>query len=301
VSQIPSFNTTLAEPLIEACSEGRFKDVVSLLESGADPNSTVEEMGRYGARKVYPMTATFRVLARGDALPKLAQKQSERIIHALVQAGAQMRQVDREVLLHAVRMGMPDMIVYLVGRGARVHRYGHELMEMAILNHRSECIVALKSLGIDPNVRDQWGSTTFLDLCSGALKFAPIEQNLHLEDPVAWFRKRFSALFQLGVQINSTDGVGATALMRSIVAQQDPIMHALLDEGASLQPTMRNGVNALHLAAASGSLSRVKRILRNIADRSQIERMRALSLQPDIKAHLAQLLSQHWTRSGTAD
>jgi hypothetical protein len=294
VSETNTFNTTLAEPLIEACSEGRFKDVVSLLESGADPNAGVEEMGRHGVRKVFPMTATFRILARGDALPKLAQKQAERIIHKLVDAGARMRQVEREVLLHSVRMGMPDMITYLATNGARVHRFGHELMEMAILHHKLDCAARLKAMGIDPNVRDQWGSTTFLDLCSGSLKFHMIDAQAFKADPLRWFRNRLGELFELGVQINSVDAVGATALMRSIVAQQDVITRALLEEGASLQPAMRNGVNALHLAAASGSLDRLKRILRNVADRSQIERMRVTRLQPDIKAHLAHVLAQPW-------
>lgn len=292
MSEINSFNTALVEPLIDACSQGRFKNVVALLGSGADPNASVDEMGRHGIRKVYPMTATFRIIARGDALPKLAQRQSERIIHALIGAGARMRQVEREVLLHSVRMGMPEMIDHLVLNGARAHRYGHELMEMAILHHKIDCAVKLKSLGVDPNIRDQWGSSTFLDLCSGALKFQMIDPESFKEDPLNWFRSRLCGLFELGVQINCIDAVGATALMRSIVAKQDVIMRSLLEEGASLQPTMRNGVNAVHLAVASGSLDRLKRILRNVSDRNQIDRMNVVKIHSDVKAHLAYILSQ---------
>lgn len=294
MSEAASFNTVLSEPLIEACSRGRFKDVVSLLDAGADPNSAIEEMGRNGLRKVYPISATFRVLARGDALPRLALRQSERIIQALVNSGARLRLVEREVLLHSVRMGMPDMISKLVEHGARVQRYAHELMEMAILQNKLDCANRLKALGVEPNVRDQWGSTTFLDLCSGKLGWGLAASSTSQADSVDRLRERLRALFELGVDMNITDKVGATALMRSIVEGQDAAMRALLEEGASLEPAMCNGVNALHLAAGSGSLERLKLILKHVTDRGQIERIRVLRLQPDVKAHLTQTLHEHW-------
>lgn len=292
MTETKAFNTTLAEPLIEACSEGRFKDVVSLLESGADPNLGVEEVGKNGVRQVYPITATFRVLARGDSLPKMAQRQAERIVDALVQAGAKIRQVEREALIHAVRLGMPEMISFLTDHGARLHRHGHELMEIAILQNKLECAHRLKSLGIDPNVQDQWGCTSFLDICAGKLKLDLVEPALHDADPLRWYRNRMGELFALGVKINNTDRAGATALMRAIVCRQEVIVRALLEEGSSLQPVMRNGVGALHLAASSGSLECFKRVARHASDRSQIERMSAAGLPADVQAHLAFLRSQ---------
>lgn len=286
------FNTSLAEPLNEACSEGRFKDVVSFLESGADPNLGVKEMSKNGMRQVYPITATFRLLARGDSLPKLAQRQAERIVSALVRAGAKIQQVEREALIHAVRLGMPEMISFLAGHGARLHRHGHELMELAILQNKLECAHRLKALGIDPNVQDSWGCTSFLDICAGKLQLGLVEPELHTADPLKWYRNRMGELFALGVKINNTDRAGATALMRAIVCRQDVIVQALLEEGSSLQPVMRNGVGALHLAASSGSLECFKRVARHLADRSQIDRMSATGLQADVQAYLAFLRNQ---------
>lgn len=278
------------EALIEACSSGRLKDVEALLASGADPTKGVDERGRHGLRKVFPLTATFRVVARGDALPRVAHRQVERIISALITAGATVLNVDREVLLYAVRLGMPDMLTFLFDKGARVLKFGHELMETSILHHKMECAKRLKLLGVDPNVRDQWGSTTFLDICSGMLRLRMEEPAPYQEDPVHWYRQRMTELFALGVKINNTDHSGVTALMRSIVSNQEVIMRALLQEGASLHPTMRNGVGALHLAAYSGSLLCFKDFVSHVEDREQIEKLKKFRLHPEITEYIDYLM-----------
>lgn len=287
-----AFNAALSEPLIEACAEGRLKEVSTLLKASADPNALVTEPGRQGMRKIYPLTATFRLFSKGDTLPRIIQRQCERIIETLLQAGARIRTVEREMLVHCVRMNNSEMLVFLVNHGARVQRFGHELMEVAILYHNLECAYQLKSLGIDPNIRDHWGSTTFLDICAGMLKLRPLQTELSPDELVQWLRARLGDLFDLGIQINSVDTIGATALMRAIVNRNDAMVRALLEEGASLQPIMRNGVNALHLAASCGSMEQFKKILRHVADKSQLERLGKLRLQPDIKAHLGSFLNQ---------
>lgn len=282
---IATLNTTLAEPLIEACSEGRFKDVAALLDSGADPNAGVEEMGRNGVRLVRPLTAIFRVVARGDTMPKIAQRQSHRIMQTLIEHGARIRIVEREVLIYAVRLGLPKTLQFLVEQGARAHRYAHELMENAILMHKLDCIDALASFGIDPNVRDQWGSTTFLDICAGNLRLevrAGVPQDL---------TQRLGQLIEHGIDIHATDRMGTTALMRAVVSQQDGLMQALLIHKASAAPTLRNGVCAVHLAALSGSINRIRLIMAHADVRKDLERLNVKRLQPDVKAFLA---AQPW-------
>lgn len=289
-----ALNTTLAEPLIEACSEGRFKDVAALLESGADPNVGVEELGRYGVRTVRPLTAIFRVMARADMLPKVAQHQVHRIITALIEAGARVRLADREMLIYAVRMGLPETLQFLVEHGARAHRFGHELMESAIVSRKLECIDVLAKLGIDPNVRDQWGSTTFLDVCFGNLSFDP--RPASVEEMTRLIRQ----LMDHGLDINVTDRLGTTALMRSIVGQQDTIMQALLACGARADLTLPNGVCAAHLAAHTGSVSRLRMLLGNEHVRKDLERLNVKRLQPDVKAFLAALMTQPWAGEAQA-
>ena len=293
-----TLNTTLAEPLIEACSEGRFKDVEALLQSGADPNAGVEEMGRHGVRTVRPLTATFRVLARGDAMPKVASRQAERIMLALIAAGARVRIVEREMLVYAVRMGLPETLNFLVEQGARVHRFGHELMECAMLFRRLDCVEALARLGIDPNVRDQWGSSTFLDICSGNLRLESTQ--LRGVEAATELAIRFQELFARGVDINVTDRLGSTPLMRAIVNHQDAAMMALLECGAEVDRALRNGVTAVHLAAASGSQDRLRRILAASEEsREHIERLSVKRLQPDVKAFLAAFLMEPWATGRT--
>lgn len=275
---------SLAEPLFNACIETNHKAVVALLAQGASPNLSHMLLRGGEQHGVAPLQAMLMAVSNADATPRMLRKQVVRIAKTLFEAGAQIGNLERNLLLNTVALDADELLDVLVARGARVQRrHGFELMSLAMANESTLMINALVRQSVNPNMRDAHFSTPFLDWCSGFLRSRRTVSTPAPRDPQI-LSKIIQQFMESGVDINLPDHLGATPLMRALVAGENEVAKALILAKANTELLLRNGVGALHLAAACGSQDFLRFLSTQEIPTSDLKRLRIKNMQPDVKS-----------------
>lgn len=283
---------SLAKPLFDACIDTDHKSVVAVLLQGANPNLKHLHVRDGEAFEIAPLQAMLMAVSNGDATPRMLRKQVVRIAKALFEAGAEFGNLEQDLLLSTVALDAEELLDFLVERGARVkRRHAFELMSLAMANESILMINALIKQNVNPNIRDAHFSTPFLDWCSGLLKSKSTVKNSFNKDceSISQLIGKFAAS---GVDIDLSDHLGATPLMRALVVGENEIAKALILSKANTEIFLRNGVGALHLAVVCGSQDFLRFLSRQEISMLDLNKLDVRNLQPDVKAIFQTLKSK---------
>lgn len=277
--------------LLTACYDGRQREIPILVAGGADPNMIFEDGAGISPRRITPLLAVMRVAARGDTTPKLARKQTLRLLKLLFDQGALPKLCDRELVLSAINLDAGEILSFLIETGgARIGRMARESMCVAMFGRRYEAFDTLRTYGLDPNIRDTWGSTPLLELASEHPRLLQDAEWVSRKHEDLWHFRQLLQLVRLGVDIDAGDRIGATPLMRALVAGLPGLARALVRAGANTQVMLRNGVSTLHLAAACGNQDFLRFLVANGASFQEFRRLKSKRLQPDMRSYIVSAL-----------
>lgn len=179
----------------------------------------------------------------------------------------------RSPLLLAIWSGHPEIMQYLVSKGANVNTPGtHHITPvlLAVFQNHVNIVKFLVAHGANINARDGSGNTPLMIAILQdplALIHYLVDQGAHLEDHGSDGLTPFMMAIRLGkvkdadyllsrgADINARDTDGLTALMRVSIQDERDLAKYLVAKGADLIATdLDNGNTALHWAASNGTL-----------------------------------------------
>lgn len=276
-------SAALCQRLVNACLEADVKAVLAALDDGADPNCVVPLSKGSLLENVVPLEAAALAISKGVATPKILRKQVTRICKLIMDAGGVFLETDteRKLLVASVLFESEDLLNLLVERGANLFKFCVDLFGFAFSNRSVSMVANLVSHGMNPNAKDAFKSTPFLDWCGGALDSKRTLSDSDLKESDAL--NVIAGFLKCGVDLNLPDGVGATPLMRALISGKEDVALALVSMKVDVLKTMRNGLNAFHLAAFCGRIEFLRSPL--VSDRlKDLFDLEVKNLQPDVRS-----------------
>ena len=277
----PPVPVSLGPALIAACLAADPKGVAALLAQGADPSFSCGA-SRADAALISstPLSAVSRAFGVADP-SRIAD-----VARLLLANGARLESTDQvDLAVGAVEHDCWQILDVLLSAGADLAPLAFGLMCIAIARQSVVMVAALRNRGIDPNVRDARGVTSIWAWCTGELDdLAPQSLATPDLDAVTDFVRR---LVECGVYVDAVDGVGATPLMRALVAKRTDVAKALIANGARTDVRLRSGVSALHLAAVCAGPEFLRFLAQREIPLRDLKRLAMDGLQPDVRASIA--------------
>lgn len=256
-----TIQSTGETPLVTCAHTGNSEAVKSLLSHGADPNVKESQQGH---------TPLMRAIAG---------KHSE-VTRILVGGGADVRARSTggfTALLFASQQGDIESARVLLSAGADIDETtpenGTALVVAAASGHEAFAIFLVEN-GADPNAADAYGVTAlhytvplgYAGIDSVSVIYRPYEvlpSNMpqlarvllsHKASPNAQIKKDFPPYSRSPYALQ-TSVVGATSFLLASAAADVEIMRILLEGGADPSLTLKDGSNALMLAAGVGRVN----------------------------------------------
>lgn len=276
---------SLEDGLTQACFLSQLKTAQAYLDQGANPNGQGKIVNGNGNEiaGLSPLKAALMACIQEDATPKMIKKQTARIVKLLLERGASTQENEREIVMHCARHNLAEVLDVLGQHGIRLRKYGFEVMGMCMYTGHVEVMKCLTEFNCSVNIQNDRGNRPFLDICSQTFGFGEKGFKNFKNDPVA-LSKLINSYVSVGLNLEATDKVGCTALMRSIATGNDVLTKALLMAGANPRAVLKNGVSATHIATACMNGLALREFLEMSGAYSDLLRMDALKLQPDVKA-----------------
>ncbi|KAL9037535.1 MAG: hypothetical protein Q9180_003663 [Flavoplaca navasiana] len=174
-----------------------------------------------------------------------------RSIKILLDYGANINSEDergRTALLTASRIGNLDLVHLLLDRGLdqdAQDQHGDTALHCAVLGSHKSCVLALLDHGADINSKDYRGTT--------ALHLASIYGDLHL----------LNVLLARGSNVDAKTRWGNTPLIMAAKSLHEHCILALIRHGADVNIQDVDGLSALHIASANGTLKPVAELAKH--------------------------------------
>lgn len=287
--QSPQQEDDLGERLLAACKDGKIKDVTRLLQMGCNPNYSSAQNRIDQQIPTTPILAAATYPISGDGTRKMMFKQAGRIIDELLKAGGRLGDVAIPYLDVVSGSGNIDGVNLAAEQGVDVHKLGYVCMASAMRSADDAMISHLVGMGIPINIRDKWLSTPFMNICAGNITFRR-DEKLSSRKKIPWLVAKISCLKASGVDLDEKDSVGATPLIRAISTENWAVAEALILCGADSDVKLRNGVGATHLITRYGSRDFICFYLKQKKPFADLEHMKLLKIQPDIRSIIATFL-----------
>ncbi|KAL5012000.1 hypothetical protein ScPMuIL_010551 [Solemya velum] len=200
--------------------EGDLEKVIFMLDEGLDPNEKVEE---------YDDQTALHAAAINGSLS---------VVHILVQAGANIHALDKNLktpLMYAAENDHLSVVKYLVKSGANVRARADDGMTALHLSAKSGCINVIKYLldsdQVDVNVKDEGGWTAVIWACENKLV------------------KTVRFLLKYGADPNLKDNEENTCLHWAAFSGSVDIAEILLNAKCDMEAPNEHGDRPLHIAA----------------------------------------------------
>jgi tankyrase len=201
-----------------------------------------------GGRKGFPPDVLADIIRLRDARELETFKAAERKEHAMHDLTARGIAFLPKNFFHFLEEGDQQVIDLFVRANFNVNLTAEDGTPPLITAlKRGLTIIAqiLLSAGADPNARDRLGLTPLLIACG---------------KPTSGYRNAVDLLLKKGAHINVRDPLGNTPLLLSITGGTPDIAFALIEQGADVFASRRDGATALSLAQKLGD----ERLLRLI-------------------------------------
>ena len=311
-----------SQALYRAIYEGNLREVVALIELGADvnaPDSGREKPLRYALwnDSVTKEIVQALITAGGDVndfkeddYPPLKialtrGKDNKEIVQALIDVGADVNFSDPlgDTLLHEAVRGldnhMKEVVQTLIAAGADVNAPNlegdtplHRALGWYRDNDREETVQALIAAGADVNVRGK--------------SRRPLEMALSLDREK---KEIVRALITAGADVNAPGRAGDTPLHLALDEAKDKkeIVQALIAAGADVNAAGREGRTPLHIAAREDDVGMIRALVSAGADlsaqnrggKSVVDWALENSIFNPIKASTARAIRSALRNSGT--
>lgn len=277
-----------ADHLVQACLNSQLRIVATLLVAGADPNAAGIAKTENGQayEGITPIQAAVLAVKSGEVTPKMLRKQAARIVKLLLEHGAQVDAIERDLVMHCANHDLGEVLEVLAEHDVKLRRHAYDAIGIALHHGHVDVLRSLQKKSCPINLMNDRGSRPFLDLCSRSLR-APILPKGAPAKTAEALAQRIQNLVDCGLDLEATDKVGATALMRAVVCGNEPMALALLSLGANHHARLRNGVSVAHLAVVRNRTSFVRRLVSMVDVREDLRRMQAMNMQPDMRSLLA--------------
>lgn len=277
--------------LVQACFNRDLKRTSALLNAGINPNRAGELTTEGGINHLtlLPIMACVTMPESEDVMPKMLRKQSARIIKVLLTHGALTQEVERDLLLHCVNHNLDDVIDALGEHNVRIRRYAYDLVKICLRLGHIDALHALSRQGCHINMQNDRGNRPFLDYCSSAPSL--IKRSIN-NSSVEFITHQIHAFLEAGLDLEATDKIGATALMRAVTTGNESAAWALLACGANPWAALRNGVSITHLSAICMGATFLRRFIALAGTNSDLLRLNAKHLQPDVRSIISTAKAQ---------
>ena len=206
-------------PLMFAALRGQVDCATELIDAGADVN--------------------YRNKIQNTALPLAVMIENLDLVKKLIAAGANVNCGNINgfsALMISAHLGYVQCLKELLAAGADVNMQaedGHTATSIAFRYRRVDCIKELIIAGAGKNIKNDEALQRF---STGSVEFV-------------------TKLLKAGIDVNSTDESGNTALMIAVKNSNREIVQLLIDRGAKVNAENDNGETALYLAVVQGHLA----------------------------------------------
>lgn len=224
----------------------------------------------------------------GAGLPKMLIKQSCRMIKMFLDHGINFDGIEKQFLISSLQSSNLEALELASKSGLQIKRYEHVCADAALSMANKKCIDIIGKLGIGINQLDDHFETPFLRLCANRIMLQTDEYWNQSSGSEQWYLDKIATLVDAGVDIEIKDKVGATGLMRCIIAGNYPLAKALISLGADLTVKLANGVSTSHIAATYSPRDFLLFYLRHNPCPSDLSRLQSKRIQPDSKSLIAQ-------------
>jgi ankyrin repeat protein len=281
--QDPQGYTLLGQAIVK----GRLETALALIEAGVDvrrlfrnDTDALKAAATYGdARLVKRLLAAGADAKSHDALLgdtalslAVSRKRPLEVIEALIDGGSDVnfqRSDSKTPLILALQGGLCELVPVLLRAGARLDvadANGQTPLTYSVKPPaRMECLEALLAAGAEVNAHDRWGSTALMQAAAGRnreavrrLLAANADVNARAaDDSTALMYAIYQApsdtelvaiLLAAKADVNASRKDGSTALMAAAYTGATPAAAALLQHGAKLDATDKQGKTALDYA-----------------------------------------------------
>ena len=285
INVAPKFGkeVSINDQLVQACFLSQLKTVSFLLEQGADPTirGTVINAAGKEIPDMTPIRAALLATTQDDVTPKMLKKQTARIVKLLLSRGAITDDHEREIVMHCARHNLAEVLEVLGQHNVRLRRYGFEVMGLSMYLGHTDVMKSMTLYNCSVNIQNDRGNRPFLDLCSQSFRIGEISFTSK-EQSIETLAETFRSYVDVGLNLEATDKVGCTALMRSIATGNHNFTKALLMAGANPRAMLKTGVSATHLACICMNSTQLKSFLDMSGTHNELSALKTTMLKPDV-------------------
>jgi hypothetical protein len=274
--------------VVSVCLNGDTKSLEIILESHLATHCCTQEAADAKLVLSQGLIAAAKFPQLGAGLPKMLIKQSCRMIKQFLAHGVTFDGIEKPFLIESLKSSNLEALDIASKSGLRIQRYSHACADAALAIADKKCIGILEKYGIGINLIDDHFETPFLRLCANRIMFQTDEPKNPNSNSEQWYLDKIATLVDAGVDIEIKDKVGATGLMRCIIAGNYPLAKALISLGVDLSVRLPNGVSTSHLAATHSPRDFLQFFLRHNPCPSDLSRLHSKRIQPDSKSLIAQ-------------
>lgn len=274
------------QSLHQCCFSLDIKGAASFLDGGSSPIAIAHIVDNQGNAHtgLTPIQTILLAIELGsdEIAPKMLKKQAARIVKLLVTRGALTTEMEKDLAFYCVTKDLPDIIHVLFENNMKLRRYGYDMVGLALQIGHKDILKSLEKFNCPINIKNDRGNRPFLDICSKTLKVdVPKKYKKTTVDDLSIHVRE---LMNYGLNLESMDYIGSTALVRAIASGNEPMMWALINCGANPRVKFKNGVALPHLAAACLSPSSFRAFIDQTGTQSELRQLSAKNLQPDIRS-----------------
>jgi hypothetical protein len=268
--------------LVSACAAGDVKLLQRLLKVGRGTTTSIQQSQERNEASDEAVLAAAEFALSSEGTPRVKVKVVNRMLMLLYSHGITPTPDNLRLAKVLITSCNADGLAQSITYGLDLQKFASECVSAAAACADITILEVLRDNGISINTRNTWGNTVLHHLADGTLIFNDELAPKRKRDPAHGLTQKLSVLLGVGLDIDAVDAVGATALCRAIATDNLDFARSLLSQGANPTVKMRNGVDAVHLAAAKCPRDFIELILRCKNAQTSLSNLRLTRAQPDV-------------------